>query len=190
MQTEQNDGAALADGLEVVHFASAAGRDQNVTACGVDFVYPLRGNGWRASEVTCPACSKAMVDATHAALRAQPNEPSEAMVEDALISALCDAADFVDAAVGEGVEVSGLDPLGIYEDITGSWEDSDLIDWSRPGELRQHITAALSAASRNDEAVEFAKEIRDFTQKYGASRDYASAMLDRLNAYLASQGES
>jgi hypothetical protein len=55
---------------DVVHFISAnADKSANVTACGQAFAYPMRGNGWRASGVTCEECSRFIVDAAHAALR-------------------------------------------------------------------------------------------------------------------------
>lgn len=56
----------------VVHFISAnANKSGNVTACGRAFAFPMRGNGWRASGVTCEECSRFVVDAAHSALREQ-----------------------------------------------------------------------------------------------------------------------
>lgn len=45
---------------EVVHWISAEG---NVTACGKRHVFPMRGNGWRVRDITCPDCDRAIVDA-------------------------------------------------------------------------------------------------------------------------------
>lgn len=46
---------------EVVHWISAnADGSGNVTACGKAHVYPMRGNGWRVRDITCPDCDKAL----------------------------------------------------------------------------------------------------------------------------------
>ena len=64
----------LADKIEadVIHFISAdpAGHG-NVTACGLKQHYPLRGNGWRVRDITCPECDTVICDMAHAALRAR-----------------------------------------------------------------------------------------------------------------------
>jgi hypothetical protein len=39
--------------------------DGNVTACGKQFVFPLRGNGWRVRDITCPECDNAICDYLH-----------------------------------------------------------------------------------------------------------------------------
>ncbi|MAO03546.1 MAG: hypothetical protein CL804_03630 [Citromicrobium sp.] len=52
---------------EVIHFISAAPDGKgNVTACGFRHTYPMRGNGWRAREVTCPDCDRIICDHAHA----------------------------------------------------------------------------------------------------------------------------
>jgi|GEM_PF-5037593 len=54
---------------EVVHFISAAGgRKANVTACGKVLRYPMRGNGWRVSAISCPECDRLICDLAHAHL--------------------------------------------------------------------------------------------------------------------------
>lgn len=55
---------------EPIHWVSAnRGRSGNVTACGKAFVYPMRGNGWRVRDITCPECDRAICDLVHAALQ-------------------------------------------------------------------------------------------------------------------------
>jgi hypothetical protein len=63
---------------DVVHFISAKGSGGNVTACGLDFVYPMRGNGWRVSDMTCPACDRAVCDAAHAAIAMEARQGGDA----------------------------------------------------------------------------------------------------------------
>jgi hypothetical protein len=62
----------------VVHWIS---RDPinpgNVTACGLPQVFPMRGNGWRVREITCPDCDRAIC----ARLAAQGGAGDEATVE-------------------------------------------------------------------------------------------------------------
>lgn len=51
---------------EVVHFISADQRRKiNVTACGKDLVYPMRGNGWRVRDISCPECDRIICDMAH-----------------------------------------------------------------------------------------------------------------------------
>jgi hypothetical protein len=56
---------------DVVHFISAKhDNGGNWTACGKEFVYPLRGNGWRVRDISCPDCDKAICDMVHDNFRA------------------------------------------------------------------------------------------------------------------------
>lgn len=66
---------------DVVHFISADRRTSagNVTACGKKFVYPMRGNGWRVRDITCPDCDRVICDLAHASgIAAQSDETLQA----------------------------------------------------------------------------------------------------------------
>lgn len=78
------------------------------------------------------------------------SEPSAAGLEaDDLVKAVCDAVEFVDAAVGEGFEIEGKPhPLTTYEAITGAFEDCEYVDWGSPGILREYVLHALLSPAR------------------------------------------
>jgi hypothetical protein len=59
--------AGDADNADVVHFISADRRSGkgNVTACGKQFAYPMRGNGWRVRDISCPDCDRIICDLAH-----------------------------------------------------------------------------------------------------------------------------
>lgn len=44
-------------------------KSATVTACGKDFGYPMRGNGWRVRDISCPECDRAICDIVHDTLR-------------------------------------------------------------------------------------------------------------------------
>ena len=70
--TKDNTMPRADDLAEHVHWISAnRDRSANVTACGRPFVYPMRGNGWRVRDITCPECDRAICDLVHDALRSR-----------------------------------------------------------------------------------------------------------------------
>lgn len=56
---------------EPIHWISAnRDRSGNMTACGKAHVYPMRGNGWRVRDISCPECDRVICDIVHDHLRA------------------------------------------------------------------------------------------------------------------------
>jgi hypothetical protein len=52
---------------EPIHWISAnPSGTGNITACGLEMVFPMRGNGWRVRDITCPECDRAICDLLHA----------------------------------------------------------------------------------------------------------------------------
>jgi hypothetical protein len=61
---------------ELIHWISAnPSGEGNVTACGKQMVFPMRGNGWRVRDITCPECDRNICDRLHAVPTGEtPNE--------------------------------------------------------------------------------------------------------------------